>query len=337
MAPIAPIQFIEAALSNGFNSPFALSYSDPSQIWAIRKDLLSLLHEFPSFSPSMDTFHHVDGSSANLLVARGCLRLRGSASPVPITIWLHENYPQSPPMVFVDPTPGSTIHRGHPFVDYSSGFTITPYLETWAHPRCSLSDLARNLIKVFSKDHPFFSPPPSSSSGSLRVALASKNEAMDRLSGMILYDISALRSRGDEEVEDLLWLQGELQERAAVVSRTVRGLENERACLEARVRELELAAERLSDWLEGLELRSRDMDAADGIDGVFEAADEESSLRLEFRAGELAIDDTIYALDRAIDEEILSSDAYIKQVRALAREQFGFMAMRMRLDHITFP
>lgn len=350
MAPVSPIQFIEAALSNGVSSPFGLSYSDPHQKWLIRKDLLSLLREFPSLTPSIDTFFHVDGSSTNLLVARGCLSVPGSGSapavpvPVPVTIWLHEDYPTIGPMVFVNPAPGSSIHRDHPFVDYSSGLTTTPYLTTWAHPRCGLSDLARNLVKVFSKDHPFRSPPPSRSPspGAIHSALVSKTEALDRLSGMVHYDISDLRLRGDEEVEDLLKLQEQLHERATFASGIMRGLECERAGLEAKVRGLEREAGRISDWLEGLDLNSGAMDGVsgdgvDGIDGVFEAVDEGSRLRLEFSAKEMAIEDTIYALDGAIEREALSFEAYIKHVRALAREQFQCVAMRMKLEGITSP
>ncbi|PKI32841.1 hypothetical protein CRG98_046767 [Punica granatum] len=170
MAPVvaSPIKFIEAALSNGAGSPFGLSYSDPNQRWLIRKDLLSLLQEFPSFAPSIDTFFHNDGTSTKLLVARACLRV-------------------------------SSIHSDHPFVDPSSGLTSRPYLSTWSHPRCSLSNLARNLVKLFLKDHPFWSSPPSSE-GPANPALASKTKALDRLSGMIHYDLAVLRSTGDDEL-----------------------------------------------------------------------------------------------------------------------------------------
>ncbi|OWM74516.1 hypothetical protein CDL15_Pgr005095 [Punica granatum] len=141
MAPVvaSPIKFIEAALSNGAGSPFGLSYSDPNQRWLIRKDLLSLLQEFPSFAPSIDTFFHNDGTSTKLLVARACLRVS------------------------------------------------------------SLSNLARNLVKLFLKDHPFWSSPPSSE-GPANPALASKTKALDRLSGMIHYDLAVLRSTGDDEL-----------------------------------------------------------------------------------------------------------------------------------------
>ncbi|OWM75221.1 hypothetical protein CDL15_Pgr023742 [Punica granatum] len=337
MAPVvaSSIQFIEAALSNGGGSPFGLAYSDPNQRWLIRKDLLSLLQEFPSFSLSIDTFFHNDGTSTKLLVARGSLPISGFSAPaVPVTIWLHENYPTVGPIVFVLADPGCNIHPDHPFVDSSSGLTSTPYLSTWSYPRCSLSDLARNLAKLFSKDHPFWNSQPSSGSAA-HPTRASKTEALDRLSGIIHYDITVLRSTVDEEVQDLLGLQEELCARCAATSRIVRELKSERADLKGKVRELEREAGRIYEWQDSLNLEpaftgSARRDTEDVIDSVFEVDGEKSRLILDCLASERAIEDTIYALDKAIEIGAVRFETYIKQVRVLAREQFQCIDMRMK-------
>uniref|UniRef100_A0A2P2QP05 SB domain-containing protein n=1 Tax=Rhizophora mucronata TaxID=61149 RepID=A0A2P2QP05_RHIMU len=57
-------------------------------------------------------------------------------------------------------------------------------------------------------------------------------------------------------------------------------------------------------------------------DEAFEAVDENSKLVIDCLAADRAIDDLIDALDKALEQQVLNIDAYTKQVRALAREQF---------------
>lgn len=142
------IEFIEAALT--VTGCFTLSYTEAEQRWYILKDLPSLLLEFSSLIPSMDTFTHIDGTTVNLLKAEGTICVDDSATAViPLTIWIHEGYPFAAPVVFV--------HRDHPFVDPVSGAIVTPYISTWDYPRCNLVELVRNLVKIFSYEHGFSS------------------------------------------------------------------------------------------------------------------------------------------------------------------------------------
>lgn len=215
MAPRSSIQFVDAALKTS-TGPFKLAYTDPNQKWLIRKDLLALLRNFPTFSPSMDTYTHNDGTTVNLLNASGDLRVSGTSSvpSVPLTIWVHERYPQVGPIVLVKLDSSScSVKRDHPFVD-RAGLALPPYLNTWSHPRSNLSDLVRHLKKLFGRDHPLVETPPSGAVGFTHPSLASRMEAIDRISGMAYYDVVALRSGADQEVEDLLRLQEEMRVRS---------------------------------------------------------------------------------------------------------------------------
>uniref|UniRef100_A0A2N9G6G3 UEV domain-containing protein n=1 Tax=Fagus sylvatica TaxID=28930 RepID=A0A2N9G6G3_FAGSY len=295
--PSNSIQFIDSALSCT-GTPFALSYSDPDQKWLIRKHLFSLLQDYPTLNPAIDTFNHNDGTTVNLLNAEGYLFVSHSLPLIALTIWIHENYPHMAPLVFVSPNPMSKIHPNHPFVD-SSGATTTPYLQTWLHPGCNLRDLVHNLVKLFAIDHPLCLASPSSSF--THPSLVTKREALDRLTGAIHYDIVALQAKTEEEIEELSNLQGKMVERVDIATSIILGLDHERLAIIGKVKELTEEADVIMNWL-----RVNDPKTAVAIaggeddDDAFEAVDEESNLVLDSLAADVAIEDLIYALDKAV-------------------------------------
>nr|CAD1830621.1 unnamed protein product [Ananas comosus var. bracteatus] len=73
--------------------------------------------------------------------------------------------------------------------------------------------------------------------------------------------------------------------------------------------------------------RRRDVD----VDDAFELADALSRQMLDCTAADLAAEDTIYALDKAVQEGSIPFEGYIKSVRALAREQFFHRALAARV------
>ncbi|KAL0459467.1 UNVERIFIED_CONTAM: hypothetical protein Slati_0573900 [Sesamum latifolium] len=95
-----PTHFVEDALFCA--GPLALSYSDPDQKWIIREHLSSLFQDFPSLRPATGFFTHNDGTEVKLLNAAGDLPVSRPSPPVPVTIWVPELYPQTPPVVYVN-------------------------------------------------------------------------------------------------------------------------------------------------------------------------------------------------------------------------------------------
>ncbi|XWS31503.1 hypothetical protein CRYUN_Cryun23aG0081800 [Craigia yunnanensis] len=328
MATPSPKEFIEAALFA--SSPYALSYSDSKQKWLILRHLLSLLQEYPGFRPSTARFMHNDGTEVNLLCASGCVNVSNSTPPIPLNIWLHENYPQKAPLVFVLHDPMTPIHRHHPFVD-TSGATSPPYILTWKYPPCYLSNLLHNLVQLFSHDHPFSSTP--STISFTHPSLVSRKEALDRLLGMLYYDIVALQASTSDEIEELSLLQEELNRRDRFTSTMISKMEQERKNLKEKASNWADETDRLVNWLRVNDRRPiMAMDAEDvEIEDAFEI-DDKSRVRLDSSAADLAIEDVLYKLDKALEQEAVSFDSYIKQVRSLAREQFFHRALEMKVN-----
>ncbi|TXG63739.1 hypothetical protein EZV62_010733 [Acer yangbiense] len=329
--PCSSIQFIDTALS--CTSPFALSYTDLNQKWLIRKHLISLVQDHPDFTLSTDSYYHNDGSTVNLLNATGYLRVSNITPPVHVTIWLHENYPHMPPIVFINTSSNTLnqIHQNHPFVDLC-GLTTSPYLQTWLHPGCNLCNLVHNLIKIFSHDHPFsYSSSVRNTTSFTHPSLVSKREALDRLSGMLHYDKAALQAKAEEDIEGLSILQVELEKRAGVFTNIITELEHESLKLKERVMELAEETDVVVNWLKVNDAKSFGIIVGEEMENAFEGVDEESKMVINGLAADRGIEDVIYELDKALEQGVVSFDIYIKQVRNLARDQFPYRDLLVKL------
>ncbi|KAK4418331.1 protein ELC-like [Sesamum alatum] len=319
-----PIHFIEDSLF--CTGPLALSYSDPDQKWVIREHLISLFQDFPSLRPSTGFFTHNDGTEVKLLNATGELPVSQPAPPVPVTIWVPELYPQTPPVVYVNvECTRHPIYDHHPFVD-SSGATVSSYLQNWRFPKCNLSDLVRSLIKLFSHNHPFqYSGPPSWT----HPSMVPRMEAMDRVACMIHYDMAAIRAKNGEEIERFSALQSELKKRAESVEHVILELEEEKKELKGRIQKVCDESDRLLNWLKVLS-------AGFPIDEAFGGWDRKSEMIRECLAADLAVEDLMYALEKGVEEGVMSFEVYMKQVRILAREQFLHRAKMVKIGRGRF-
>uniref|UniRef100_A0A1J3JAC9 Protein ELC-like n=1 Tax=Noccaea caerulescens TaxID=107243 RepID=A0A1J3JAC9_NOCCA len=326
MASSSPIKLIEKALLA--TGPFALSYTDPDQKWLIRKHLTSFLQEFPNFELSTDTFNHNNGTTVQLFRLQGSLRTTAQLPSVQLTIWVHESYPITPPLVFVNPNYPIPIRTNHPFVT-SSGLTNSNYIENWEHPRCSLLDSIRNLRRVLANDHPFVGT--DSNSIPNRIQSVSRTEAIDRLATSLHYDALAIMERSEEEIENLWKLQSEVRNRSESVRRIICELETEREKLKERVAKLKDDTDVLEIWVE--RNHPRLVKATSGVVGIEEMFEKEGDedededeeakkLALESLAADEAIEEVLGTLEEAAEKGVLEMGSYLKQVRVLAREQF---------------
>lgn len=333
-------QFLSTALSQ--RGPSALPYAEDSK-WLIRHHLVALSDAFPSLHPKTSTFTHNDGRQSHLLQADGTIPILFAGSPynIPASIWLLESYPRLPPAVFLSPTRDMVVKPHHPYVD-RSGSVDVPYLRSWIFPSSNLVDLVQSLSHLFSQDPPLYTrpnpnpnPPPrsympsSSSMSSLTsqspyggrlaqtppparpaedAAEVYRRNAISKIVDSVHSDTAGLRKSREAEMEALFSTQTTLRQRADELARGLREMDGEREGLEQQ-----------------LQVVSVD------VDEVFEPADAMSRQLLECTAADLAIEDTIYALDKAVQEGAIPFDMYLKNVRMLAREQFFHRALSAKV------
>ncbi|KAI0499332.1 hypothetical protein KFK09_020235 [Dendrobium nobile] len=349
------LQFLSTVLSQ--RGPNALPYAEETK-WLIRQHLVSLVEAYQSRRPKASSFTHNDGRTVNLLQADGTIPIvyDGVVYNIPATIWLVERYPLIPPSVFLNPTRDMVIKLNHPHVD-RSGFVHAPYLKNWIYPSSNLVDLVRSLSQIFSNDPPLYSrqnprpnpnpthnpiPSPSSSSNhsisSYTPGLHSRptedpsevfrRNAMKKILDAVHADSAGLRKVQEAEMEGLLGTQATLRHREEELARGLREMLGEKEGLEQMLQLVLMNTDILEGWMrENQGKWLRDVDA----DDAFEPVDALSRQMLECTAEDLAVEDTVYSLDKALQAGSIPFDMYLKNVRALSREQFFHRALAMKV------
>ncbi|KAL6633232.1 hypothetical protein ACP70R_025903 [Stipagrostis hirtigluma subsp. patula] len=358
-------QFLNTALSQ--RGPSALPYAEDVK-WLIRNHLVALAEAFPSLHPKAALFTHNDGRAAHLLQADGTIPIHhaGASYNLPAVIWLPEPYPRSPPLVFLSPTRDMVIKPHHPLVDRSGLVANAPYLRSWVFPSSNLVDLVRSLSHLFGLDPPLFTrnpsippnptpppahastPPPrvlpSPSSSSYRFpaspqlaarppptedpAEVYKRNAIAKLVDMAYADAAALRTAREAEVDALFAVQAELRHRGDLVADGVRKMGEEKEALERRLQDVMTATDAMEAWVSN---NSRRGNNTQSTEEAIEPADVLSRQMIDCTAADLALEDTIYALDKAIQEGSVQFDGYLRSVRALSREQFFHRALSAKV------
>ncbi|XP_008783199.1 protein ELC-like [Phoenix dactylifera] len=306
-------RYLGAALSHRGGG--ALPYAADDR-WLIRHHLVSLVDAFPSFRPSAAAFTYNDGRTTILLRAEGTIPTSGGH--LPASIWLLEAYPHVPPAVFLCPVRGTLIRPGHAHVD-PSGAVDAAYLRSWRYPASNLADLVPSLSLLFSLDPPLYTKPkPRNDPVEVKWILE-----------MVQRDLAGREA----EMEGFLRVQAELKRREQAIARGTRELEEARDNLEQELQVTQMNTDVMESWVRETKgnIRRRWKEREVSIDDVFEPSDVSSRKMMECAAMDLALEDTIYALDRAATEGCMPFHAYLKHVRALSREQFFHRSMAARV------
>ena len=241
-----------------------------------------------------------------------------------IKITLHQSYPSFPPLVSLSSSSPSEIDWSNPLVDASTKTVSTPYLKTWKYPDSNLLDLVRNLMKIFKLWPPFVLPMASPSTPpplSRWAFLVSKREAIDRLYVSLSQDLAIFRAMTGKEIESLQVIREQLKVRSWVIKTTEEELGREKKRLFEEAEELEGRIDEVNAWVEENHLVSLAMAEVQPEDCFF-VIDRKSTVLLDNEAENLAIEDVVDALDKALQEKVIKIEDYVKHVRILFRKQF---------------
>lgn len=94
----------------------------------IRDMILEALKAYKNLNPAAEDYTHNNGLTVFLVQLKGTVPIRyeGSTYNIPVVMWLGEDFPRSPPVVFVTPTPRMRVAEKHPYVNPSGEvFTAT--------------------------------------------------------------------------------------------------------------------------------------------------------------------------------------------------------------------
>ncbi|CAM9880227.1 unnamed protein product, partial [Phaeothamnion confervicola] len=303
----------------------------------IRVDVVNVSRQVRTLIPQAGTLMLNTGRECLLLLLGGTVAIffRGTQYNIPVEIYITENYPDTPPMVYVRPTPGMALKMGHRHVD-SAGFVYLPYLHEWNGRSHDLVQLCAHMSSIFGQDPP---PPPSyqqqqpspprrnPSPPAAVAAVDPRAEAVRELTSKLQQELGVMYSRLREDIDAEFEAQGALQ-------RSAEGVADDAAALR---RQRELLADLISDAVERkcalvayiAEEESRgETDPAD----LVRPSDALSRQALDLHAETLAVEDAMYFLDQAIVDGGVTPEEFLREIRRLARRQYACDALLRKVE-----
>lgn len=151
-----------------------------------------------------------------------------------------------------------------------------------------------------------------------------KRNAITKLVENLNGDIRELRKGSEGQMEGLFGAQAVLRRRDEELRKGVKEMQDEKEALEQQLQMVLMNTDVLEGWLRDNEGKLGSTNKVDDfdVDEAFETCDALSKQMLDCTASDMAVEDTIYALDKAVQEGAIPVDQYLRNVRLLSREQF---------------
>eukprot|EP00898_Chlorokybus_atmophyticus_P008304 jgi/Chlat1/8475/Chrsp80S07882 len=139
--------------------------------------------------------------------------------------------------------------------------------------------------------------------------------ALDRKLRLVLQEWEQLAAN---ELRSITETKQTLASRTASLEQGIKDLRLEKERLEKALQSFKASTSDIEMWMLAHDRRPEDV----AVDDVFVPADPLSKQVLDACAEDLAVDDVVYALDRALQQGRIEPDWYLKTVRSMSREQF---------------
>uniref|UniRef100_A0A2P2IPG8 Uncharacterized protein MANES_11G009300 n=1 Tax=Rhizophora mucronata TaxID=61149 RepID=A0A2P2IPG8_RHIMU len=151
-----------------------------------------------------------------------------------------------------------------------------------------------------------------------------KRNAINKIVETVHGDILQLRKAREAEMEALFSAQSVLRRREEEINKGLKEMLDEKEGLEAQLQIVLMNTDVLESWVkENYDGKMKvNFDGELDVDSVLECADVLSKQMLDCTAADLAIEDVVYSLDKAVQEGAVPFDQYLRNVRLLSREQF---------------
>lgn len=120
---------------------------------------MAAINQYRNLEPKQEMFTFPNGAHQELFTLAGTIPVnyRGTTYNIPVAIYFPQDYPYSPPMCYVRPTPDMMVKPAR-HVD-TSGRVYLPYLTDWKNDTSDLLALIQVMIIVFSENPPVYQKP----------------------------------------------------------------------------------------------------------------------------------------------------------------------------------
>lgn len=159
-----------------------------------------------------------------------------------------------------------------------------------------------------------------------------KRNAIDNLVGKLHSDIEKLRKVREADMDGLFSAQGVLRRREKELRKGVTEMLDEKEGLEQQLQMVLMNTDVLEGWVRDNEAKLKKIGNVNvDVDEASEPCDSLSKQMSDCTALDLAMEDVIYSLDKAIQDRTIPFDQYLRNVRLLSREQFIHRAMASKV------
>ncbi|KAK9055900.1 hypothetical protein SSX86_026987 [Deinandra increscens subsp. villosa] len=176
-------------------------------------------------------------------------------------------------------------------------------------------------------------PPPSPSPAAEDPGEVYRRNAIEKLVQNVHNDVDELRKKREMEMEGMFAAQAVLRQRGDEISKGLREMQYEKEALEQQLQMVLMNTDVLEGWVRENEGKLGGNAANVNVDDAFVPSDSLSKQMLESTSSDLAIEDVIYAMDKAVQDGSIPFDLYLRNVRLLSREQFFHRATSSKVRH----
>ncbi|PPD83475.1 hypothetical protein GOBAR_DD19585 [Gossypium barbadense] len=152
-----------------------------------------------------------------------------------------------------------------------------------------------------------------------------KRNAMNKLVEMVHGDIIGMRKAREVEMEGMFSAQAVLRRREEEINKGLKEMQDEKEGLEQQLQVVLMNADVLDSWIRDNEGKIKNLGKKNNnvdVDEAIHCVDVLSKQVLDSTAADLAIEDVVYSLDKAVQDGVVPFDQYLRNVRLLSREQF---------------
>ncbi|KAF2323707.1 hypothetical protein GH714_036660 [Hevea brasiliensis] len=149
-----------------------------------------------------------------------------------------------------------------------------------------------------------------------------KRNAINKIVETVHGDIMQLRKAREVEMEGLFSAQAALRTREEEINKGLKEMQEEKEGLEAQLQVVLMNTDVLEAWVRENDGKMKVNKGNLDVDSVLECIDSLSKQMLDCTSTDLAIEDVVYSLDKAVQEGAVPFDQYLRNVRLLSREQF---------------
>ncbi|XP_022746597.1 protein ELC-like [Durio zibethinus] len=166
-------------------------------------------------------------------------------------------------------------------------------------------------------------PQPHPTSQTEDAAEVYKRNAVNKLVEMVHGDIIGMRKGREVEMEGLFSAQAVLRRREEETNKGLKEMQDEKEGLEQQLQVVLMNTDVLDSWVRDNEGKTKNLGMNNvDVDEAFHCIDVLSKQMLDCTSADLAIEDVVYSLDKALQEGAVPFDQYLRNVRLLSREQF---------------